>query len=231
MQFHAHSVHAGGGRACTRCHLAPVWGGAGREFRLGTPLELRPGAMPFDALIPLVLRLAHGILAIQSQASPVAFRDAVSWAVAAAVHGQRSELDPFELIAIARNETDFRPNVVGPDGKDCGLTQTRVTYSRYRCGELRRSPWLSFAEAARELKANQVRCLRNAPNDVTRCRINSYNSGVKYARGGWPGRYWLRVSCFAEAARGGVAPGGNCRLVRSWADVQRIAGNVATAWN
>ena len=40
------------------------------------------------------------------------------------------------LIGIARNETDFRPHLVGPDGLDCGLTQTRVTYSKYRCRAL-----------------------------------------------------------------------------------------------
>lgn len=180
--------------------------------------------MPFETFLVLVLRLAQGILAIQSPASPVAFRDAVAWAVAAAVHAERSELDPFELIGIARNETDFRPNVIGPDGLDCGLTQTRVTYSRYRCRDLRRSPWLSFAEAARELAENQARCSKVARRDVTRCRINSYNSGVRYARAGWSGRYWLRVSCFAEAARAGVSPRGDCRSVRSFADIPRIVG-------
>ena len=60
--------------------------------------------------------------------------------------------------------------------------QTRVTYSRYRCRELNHDPWLAFSEAARELKENQERCLKYSPNDVPRCRINSYNSGTHYAR-------------------------------------------------
>jgi hypothetical protein len=175
-----------------------------------------------EAFLGLVMRLAAGIIAVQAPYQPVAPETAVSWATAAAFHAGRSGLDPFELIGIARNETDFRPDLVGPDGKDCGLTQTRVTYSKYRCKELRRDPWLSFQEAARELSENQKRCLKRHPWDLKRCRINSYNSGVKYARSGRAGGYWLRVSCFAEAAREGVRPAGDCRRVRSRGDIARL---------
>ena len=134
-----------------------------------------------------VLKLALGILAIQSPGQPVAPATAVSWAMAAAVHAERKDVDPFELIGIARNETDFRPDTVGPDGKDCGLTQTRTTYSKYRCKQLRRDPWIAFEEAAREIKENQVRCLKRAPHDLARCRVNGYNQGVRYAKRGRPG--------------------------------------------
>ena len=179
--------------------------------------------------LALVLRVAHGILAVQSPGAPVTTEDAVAWAFAATYHAGRAGLDPFELVGIARNETDFRPGLVGPDGKDCGLLQTRVTYSRYRCGTLRRSPWLAFQEGARELAENRARCARRFPgDDPTRCRVNSYNSGVRYARRGWKGRYWLRVTCFAEAARAGVTPRGDCRRVASRAGIARLVGAGAT---
>lgn len=178
--------------------------------------------MALDVFLALVMRLAAGIIAVQAPYNPVSPETAVGWATAAAFHAERSGLDAFELIGIARNETDFRADLVGPDGKDCGLTQTRVTYSKYRCRDLRRDPWLAFEEAARELRENQARCLKRNKWDLTRCRINSYNSGVKYARSGRAGGYWLRVTCFAEAARHGVRPVADCRRVRSRGDIARL---------
>src|SRR5512134_992982 len=123
--------------------------------------------MALDSFLALVMKLAAGILAVQSPGRPVSPENALGWATAAAYHAEQSGLDPFELIGIARNETDFRPDLVGPDGKDCGLTQTRVTYSKYRCRELRRDPWLAFEEAARELRENQARCLKRNKWDLT----------------------------------------------------------------
>ncbi|MBI4511556.1 MAG: hypothetical protein HY698_18120 [Deltaproteobacteria bacterium] len=178
--------------------------------------------MHMDGFLALVLRLAHGILAIQAPGTPVELPEAVAWATAAAFYAEQESVDPWELVAIARNETDFRPDLVGSDGLDCGIVQTRVKYSRYRCGQLRRDIWLAFAEGARELRENQQRCTKNARHDLTRCRINSYNSGVRYAKRGWAGRYWLRVTCFAEAARSGSPPGGDCRGVKSRRDIARL---------
>ena len=178
--------------------------------------------MAFDGFFALILRLATGILAVQDPGQPVGVDDALAWATAVAYHSDRNHLDPFEMVGIARNETDFRPALIGPDGKDCGITQTRVTYSRYRCAQLRQDPWLAFEEAARELSENQARCSRTARGDLVRCRLNSYNSGVHYARTGWNGTYWLRVSCFAEAARRGLRPIGDCRSVRDRGDIARI---------
>jgi hypothetical protein len=178
--------------------------------------------MAVDGFLVLVLRLATGILAIHDPRTHVAPDDAIRWATAVAYHAQKNHLDPYELIGIARNETDFHADAIGPDGKDCGMTQTRVVYSRYRCRQLRNDVWLAFEEAARELAENQARCAKRAPGDLTRCRINSYNSGVKYARAGWQGGYWLRVICFAEAARRGVAPVGDCRQVQNRGDIARI---------
>jgi hypothetical protein len=175
-----------------------------------------------DPFLVLVIRLAAGILAVQAPHRPVDPSDALQWATAAAYHARASGLDPFELIGIARNETDFRPDLVGPDRKDCGLTQTRITYSAYTCKQLRNDPWIAFEEAARELRENEARCKKRAPWDQTRCRINSYNSGVSYAKRGHAGGYWLRVSCFAEAAREGVRPVGDCRRVRSRRDIARL---------
>lgn len=179
--------------------------------------------MQLDLYLALVLRLAAGILAIQDPHRKVREGEALRWATAAAFHAKKKGVDPFELIAIARNETDFRPHLVGPDGKDCGITQTRVTYSRYPCRELRRDTWIAFAEAARELAENQRRCLKRARHDLKRCRINSYNSGVRYAKAGWRGRYFLRVSCFAAAARSATTPRDSCRRVRTWKEVARVA--------
>jgi hypothetical protein len=180
--------------------------------------------MALDGFFALVLRLAAGIVAIQDPRTPVSSDDAVRWATAVAYHAQRNHLDPYELIGIARNESDFQADKIGPDGKDCGMTQTRVTYSRYRCRQLRDDPWLSFEEAARELSENQARCAKRSAGDLIRCRINSYNSGVHYARSGWQGGYWLRVSCFAEAARRGITPAGDCRRVQSRGDIARLLG-------
>lgn len=103
--------------------------------------------MALDAFLALVMRIAAGIMAVQAEHQPVSTENALTWATAAAFHAEKSGLDPFELIAIARNETDFRSDLVGRDGKDCGLTQTRVTYSKYRCRDLRRDSWLAFEEA------------------------------------------------------------------------------------
>jgi hypothetical protein len=57
--------------------------------------------------------------------------------------------------------------------------------------------------------------------DFDRCRLNRYNSGVHYARRGFHGAYWLRVQCFAAAARAGVDVGQSCRRVTSRGDIAR----------
>jgi hypothetical protein len=177
-------------------------------------------AMPIDLWLALVLRIAGGIVAIQSPSKPVSVERAVRYAVAAATHGARAGVDPFELVAIARDETDFREGLRGPDGKDCGLTQTRVTISRFSCRQLLRSYWLDFQEAARELAEYAAAC--RGKSDYDRCRINHYNSGARYARHGVHGAYWLRISCFADAARQGAHVRNACRKVRARADIARL---------
>src|SRR6266581_3039227 len=137
--------------------------------------------MPTGTFLTLVLRLAAGFVAIQDPGTPVTADQALSWATAVAFHAEKNQLDPFEIIGIARNESDFTVNMVSPDGKDCGITQTRTTYSKFRCRQLRSDAWISFQETARELTENQERCLKYNQGDLTRCRINSYNSGVHYA--------------------------------------------------
>jgi hypothetical protein len=182
--------------------------------------------MVFDPALWLwfaeVLRLTAGLMAIQAPHAPLPPARAVAYAVAALEHGRRAGVDPYDLVGIARNESDFREKLVGPDGKDCGLTQTRVTVSRFTCRQLRRSYRLAFREAARELSEYQRAC--RGKRDYHRCRFNRYNSGVRYARRGRAGGYWLRVTCFAEAARAGTRPGKACRRVRSLADVRRVVG-------
>jgi hypothetical protein len=121
---------------------------------------------------------------------------------------------------VARNESDFIEKSRSADGKDCGLTQTRVTITKYSCRQLRRSYWLSFKEAARELKEYSHSC--RAHWDYNRCRLNRYNSGVRYAKRGPHGKYWLRVVCFNAAARHGLAVGNACRDVKGKRDIARV---------
>jgi hypothetical protein len=166
-----------------------------------------------------LLRLTAGIYAIQSPGVPLTMERAAHYAVAATVHGAHAGLDPYELVAVARNESDFVERKLGPDGKDCGLTQTRVTITHYSCAQLRRSYWLAFQEAARELHEYAQSCRGRA--DFDRCRLNRYNSGIRYAKSGFHGAYWLRVQCFAEGARRGIAVDG-CRVVRDRAGVERV---------
>jgi hypothetical protein len=175
--------------------------------------------MPLEYTV-LVVKLAMGALAIQSPSRPLDFDRAFRYGVAAAWHGARGGVDPFELIALARNESDFVENSRGPDGKDCGLTQTRVTITRYSCRQLRGSYWLAFQEAARELGEYAAACRRKP--DYDRCRINKYNSGAHYARRGPHGRYFLRVQCFARAAQDGVPVANACRKVRGKGDIARL---------
>jgi hypothetical protein len=166
-----------------------------------------------------LLRLTAGIYAIQAPGVPMTVEKASQYAVAASYHGARAGIDPYELVGIARNESDFIETMTGPDGKDCGLTQTRVTITKYSCKQLRRSYWLAFQEAAREMKEYGAACRGHA--DFDRCRLNHYNSGVRYAKRGFHGAYWLRVQCFAEAAREGITVGQSCRRVQGRGDIAR----------
>ena len=167
-----------------------------------------------------LMRLTAGIYAIQAPGVPLTVGKAAQYAVAATYYGTRAGVDPYELVGIARNESDFIERMRGPDGKDCGLTQTRITVSKYSCRQLRRSYALAFKEAAREMH-EYARACRNH-SDYDRCRLNHYNSGVHYARHGFHGAYWLRVQCFAEAARRAIDVGQGCRHVRGRRDIARV---------
>lgn len=166
-----------------------------------------------------LLNLTAGIYAIQAPGVPLKLERAAQYAVAATYHGERAGIDPYELVAIARNESDFIETMTGPDGKDCGLTQTRVTITKFSCKQLRHSYWLAFQEAAREMKEYGAACRGHA--DFDRCRLNHYNSGVRYAKTGFHGAYWLRVACFADAARQGITVGQSCRRVQNRRDIAR----------
>lgn len=168
--------------------------------------------------VTTILRLCAGILAIQDPSAPVDVADAGRYAEAALSAANARAVDPWELIAVARNESRFRADEIGPDGKDCGIVQTRITGSRYSCRRLRHDVDIAFREGARELAQYGVSCRGHA--DFDRCRLNRYNSGFRYARRGFHGHYWLRVLCFEEAARAG-APGGGCVDVRSRAGIER----------
>jgi hypothetical protein len=158
--------------------------------------------------LAMLLKLAGGIYAIQAPDVRVSYDKAAQYAVAASYHAERAGLDPYMLVGIARNESDFVESMRGPDGMDCGLLQTRVTVTKYSCKALLHSYWLAFQEGAREMKEYTASCAGHA--DFDRCRLNRYNSGVHYAKRGFHGAYWLRVQCFAEAARRGVSVGQAC---------------------
>jgi hypothetical protein len=177
----------------------------------------------YGSYLGLIIHLAAGALAIAAPEAPLSIERALDYALSAAEAGARRDVDPFELVAIARHESDFRERARGPDGKDCGLTQTRVTISRYSCRQLLSSYRLAFEEAARELSEYARAC--RGRSDFDRCRLNHYNSGAHYARRGFHGAYWLRVTCFAQAARDGVAVGGRCRRVRGRGDIARTLGD------
>lgn len=166
----------------------------------------------------LLFRLCGGILAIQDPSAPVDVADAARDAGAALHAAAARHVDPWELIGVARNESRFRADDIGPDGKDCGIVQTRITGSRYGCRRLRHDVTIAFAEGARELAQYSASCRGHA--DFDRCRLNRYNSGFRYARRGFHGHYWLRVLCFTAAARAG-APGGGCVDVTSRAAIAR----------
>ncbi len=176
----------------------------------------------YAATMMKLAALAHltvGIYAIQSPGVPVSVDKAAHYALEATLHGAQAGVDPYELAGIARNESDFIENMVGPDGKDCGLTQTRVTITKFSCKQLRRSYALAFQEAAREMHEYGAACRGHA--DYDRCRLNHYNSGVRYAKTGYHGTYWLRVQCFADGARRGVTVADSCRRVQSRGDIAR----------
>jgi hypothetical protein len=181
--------------------------------------------MHVDLYIGTVLKLAAlmkltvGVYAIQAPGVPLTVTRAADYAVAATFHGGRAGVDPYELVAIARNESDFIESMRGPDGKDCGLLQTRVTITRYSCKQLLRSYWLAFQEGAREMREYSQAC--HAHDDFDRCRLNRYNSGVHYAKRGFHGAYWLRVQCFERAARKGISVGQACRRVLGNGDITR----------
>ena len=166
-----------------------------------------------------LMRLTAGIYAIQAPGVPLNLEKAAQYAEAATYHGERAGIDPYVLVGIARNESDFIETMTGPDGKDCGLTQTRITITKYSCKQLRHSYWLAFQEAAREMKEYSQACRGHA--DYDRCRLNHYNSGVHYAKTGFHGAYWLRVVCFADAARRGITVGQSCRRVQNRRDIAR----------
>jgi hypothetical protein len=177
-------------------------------------------------LLGRLLQVSSGILAVQDPTWPVEPARALAYARAALVASAERGIDVWELIGLARDETSFRHHLVGPDGKDCGITQTRITVSRYSCHTLRSSYAIGFREGARELRGYADSC--RGRKDFDRCRFNRYNSGIRYAKHGHPGRYWLRVMCYAEAARVG-GDGHGCARVHTRREIALARGGPLTA--
>ena len=57
--------------------------------------------------VAYVVRLAVGVLSIQTKSSPVTLDRALAYAEAAAASGLTSGEDPYELVGLARNESDI----------------------------------------------------------------------------------------------------------------------------
>lgn len=165
----------------------------------------------------IVSALIAGILAIQASGTPINEDKAREYAQAAYHHARRHDLDPFDLIGIARNESDFRVSLRSNKGLDCGITQIRARHSRYSCSKLTSSAWHAFSEAARMLKEFTVSC--KGRKDFDRCRFNRYNAGWKFSHNN---KYWLRVKCFARAARYNWVIGNQCRNVKSIKEINRL---------
>ena len=157
--------------------------------------------------IMTVLRLSAGILAVQDPSSPVDLQKAQRYGAAALRASEIYHVDAWELIGVARNESRFRADEIGPDGKDCGIMQTRTTGSKYSCSKLRRNVEIAFMEGAREIAGYNASCSKHP--DFDRCRFNRYNSGYRYATKGVHGAYYARVLCFANAAKNNL-PGDHC---------------------
>src|SRR4051812_24867465 len=105
-----------------------------------------------------LLRLCVGILAVQDPSVRVDVTQAQRYAGAALRAADAHQVDPWELIGVARNESLFREDEIGPDGKDCGIVQTRTTGSHYNCRTLRHNVDIAFMEGARELAGYSASC-------------------------------------------------------------------------
>src|SRR3954466_416793 len=108
-----------------------------------------------------IVRLSGGILAVQDPSSPVDVARAEQYAAAALRAGDAKHVDPWELVGMARHESRFRAEEIGPDGKDCGIVQTRTTGSRYTCRQLRTNIDVAFMEGARELAGYNASCRKH----------------------------------------------------------------------
>lgn len=190
--------------------------------------------------MPLLAQIVAAILAVGYPGHRIPLPTAEAHAAIVARVSADTGIDPFEIVGIVHNESDWRPHLVSRDGKDCGIAQTRVTGSQYTCQQLTASAELSIRELARELTSTRESCIRDLTDasgdrlctcgkcdplfmkqDLDRCRLNRFNSGYAKAncapgdescrvRARTASRYWLRVLCFADAARHGEH-GHGCR--------------------
>ena len=127
--------------------------------------------------ISTLLRLCAGILAVQDPSAPVDVAEAARYADAAMHAAEARHVDPWELVGVARQESRFRADEIGPDGKDCGIVQTRTTGSRYSCRQLRRNIEIAFRRGRARAGAVQrelprARRLRSLPAQPLQQRLS-----------------------------------------------------------
>lgn len=183
--------------------------------------------------------LANGVLAIRGHMKHVTSKLAKSLAKSALEVSQEPAymwLTPEEILALAANESDFRPWIRCGRGckLDCGITQVRLNLWRRNrksckrlCDRLVKSPKLSFIYSARELtgyKNRYCKRYRQGTWRFRRCIYNIYNQGPFYARrekcrGGWKciwrSRYYIRHKCFEIGIRKKRRAKWSCRKARS----------------
>lgn len=164
----------------------------------------------------MLFELMIGIIAIQSVWYPLDENKAKRYAKHAIYHARRYKIDPYELIGLARNESMFKERLVANKNKDCGIAQIRYIYSRYSCKKLQNS-WYNFSEAARMLAMFSKSC--KGRKDYERCRFNRYNAGWKFSPNN---KYWLRVKCYANAAKKKIKVGDRCRKITSLSQIKKM---------
>ena len=82
------------------------------------------------------------------------------------------EIDPSVALAVAKQESSLRPNVIGPVG-EVGLFQIRPKYSKYTAEELK-NPVINITEGLRFMQNAKKHC----KSKVDFTWINCYNLGV-----------------------------------------------------
>jgi hypothetical protein len=147
-----------------------------------------------------VVRLVKAIKALEFQSLRLSAARRLSIAKAAYLAGRKTNVDPFLLIALARQESDFtgRPSIspycyrpgISKCMADCGITQHQI-WGRPRwiiryCKRMQRDHATAFLKSAKEIKFHTNWCLKKSRyawyRPLWQCVLNRYNQGPFYKR-------------------------------------------------